>query len=146
MLAHPRLAPSVARGSGERDVDPNYAPYVPILACAILVVGMGAAILLLNRFLGPRRPTREKGIPYESGDEPHARPRQRFSVKFYMTAILFLVFDLEVVFIYPWAAKYNDFLADGAFGGVALGAMLFFLAVLTLGLVYEWKRGAMDWE
>ena len=127
-------------------MDPNYAPYVPILACSILVIGLAAAILILNRVLGPRRPTREKGIPYESGDEPYARPRHRFSVKFYMTAILFLVFDLEVVFIYPWAAKYSDWLKDDAFAGVAFGGMMMFITVLTLGLVYEWKRGAMKWE
>lgn len=127
-------------------MDSNYAPYVPVVACSILVVGMAALILLLNRMLGPRRSTREKGIPYESGDEPLGKPRHRFSVKFYMTAILFLIFDLEVVFIYPWAAKYNDFLADSAFGGIAFGGMMFFIAVLTLGLVYEYKRGAMNWE
>lgn len=127
-------------------MDPNYAPYVPVLACLILVVGLAAVILILNRMLGPRRPTREKGIPYESGDEPVSRPRQRFSVKFYMTAILFLVFDLEVVFIYPWASKYSDWLADPSFAGVAFGGMMFFIAVLTLGLVYEYKRGAMEWE
>lgn len=127
-------------------MDPNYAPYVPVLACTILVAGLAAAILILNRLLGPRRPTREKGIPYESGDEPVSHPRSRLSVKFYMTAILFLVFDLEVVFIYPWAARYSDWLKDDAFAGVAFGGMMMFIAVLTLGLVYEYKRGAMKWE
>lgn len=127
-------------------MDPNYAPYVPVIACSILVIGLAAVILVLNRILGPRRPTREKGIPYESGVEPFARPRQRFSVKFYMTAILFLVFDLEVVFIYPWASKYAEWLKDDAFAGVAFGGMMMFIAVLTLGLVYEYKRGAMKWE
>ena len=126
-------------------MDPNYAPYVPILACSILVLGLGAIILILNYMLGPRRPTREKGIPYESGDNPHAQPRRRFSVKFYMTAILFLVFDLEVVFIYPWASKYSEWL-DSPFGGIAFGGMMVFITILTLGLVYEYKRGAMEWE
>jgi NADH-quinone oxidoreductase subunit A len=119
---------------------------VSVLACSIFVLGLGAVILILNYMLGPRRPTREKGIPYESGDEPHSKPRQRFSVKFYITAILFLVFDLEVVFIYPWASKYSDWLKDDAFAGIAFGGMMVFVAVLTLGLVYEWKRGAMEWE
>jgi len=127
-------------------MDPNYAPYVPIVACLILVIGMGAAILLLNHVLGPRRPNKVKGIVYESGVEPQAHARSRFSVKFYMTAILFLVFDLEVVFIYPWAKNYSAFLADDSFAGVALGSMIFFIAILTLGLVYEYKRGAMEWE
>lgn len=127
-------------------MDPNYAPYVPVAVVSILVVGLAAVILLLNRMLGPRRPTREKGLPYESGVDPVSRPRQRFSVKFYMTAILFLVFDLEIVFIYPWAVRYKAWLADDAFAPVALGSMLFFVLVLALGLIYEWKRGAMNWE
>jgi len=63
-----------------------------------------------------------------------------------MKAILFLVFDLEVVFIYPWPSRYGDWLRDESFAGVALGGMMFFIALLTLGLVYEWKRGAMKWE
>ena len=127
-------------------MDPNYAPYVPIVVCSIVVVGLAATILILNRLIGPRRPTHEKGIPYESGDDPISRPRNRFSVKFYMTAMMFLVFDLEIVFVFPWAAKYKDFLADDAMAGVAFWGMLVFVAVLTLGLVYEWKRGAMKWE
>lgn len=127
-------------------MDPQYAPYVPVLACLILVVGLAAVILILNKLLGPARPTREKGMPYEGGYDPISKPRQRFSVKFYMTAILFLVFDLEVVFIYPWASKYSEWLGDSTFGGIALGAMLFFVTILSLGLVYEWKRGAMEWE
>ncbi|PIE65944.1 MAG: NADH-quinone oxidoreductase subunit A, partial [Deltaproteobacteria bacterium] len=77
---------------------------------------------------------------------PRANPRQRFSVKFYMTAILFLVFDLEVVFIYPWATRYKAWLADDGFGHVAFWGMAVFVAILSLGLLYEWKRGAMDWE
>jgi len=127
-------------------LDPQYAPYVPVLVCIILVVGLAAVILILNNIIGPRRPTREKGIPYESGDEPISKPRSRHSVKFYMTAILFLVFDLEVVFIYPWASKYGDWLADPGFAGVAFGGMMVFVTILTLGLVYEYKRGAMEWE
>jgi len=123
-----------------------YQPYVPVIVVAILVIGLAAIILVLNRVLGPRRPTNIKSIPYESGVDPADSPRHRFSVKFYMTAILFLVFDLEVVFIYPWASKYNDFLADDAFAPIALGGMLFFVVVLGLGLLYEWKRGAMEWE
>lgn len=123
-----------------------YEPYVPVVVIGIAVVGLAAIILLLNRILGPRRMTSVKAIPYESGADPAQTARHRFSVKFYMTAILFLVFDLEVVFIYPWAAKYTDFLDEGAFGAVALGGMLFFLVVLGLGLLYEWKRGSLEWE
>ena len=123
-----------------------YAGYVPILLITMIVVGLAMVILLLNRILGPRRMTKTKAIPYESGVDPTDTARQRFSVKFYMTAILFLVFDLEVVFILPWAVKYNDFLADGSFAGVAFGGMAFFVGVLALGLLYEWKRGSLNWE
>jgi len=127
-------------------MDPNYAPWVPVAVCTILVVGLAATILILNFMIGPRRPTREKGVPYESGDTPVSQPRQRFSVKFYMTAMLFLVFDLEIVFIIPWATRYSDWLAEPAFAPVAFWGMAFFIVILTLGLLYEWKRGAMDWE
>ena len=127
-------------------MDPNYAPYVPVVVVTILVVGLAGVILLLNRMLGPRRPTKIKAMAFESGVDPVGKPRHRFSVKFYMTAILFLVFDLEVVFIYPWATRYRGWLADDAFAPVAFGGMLVFLIILTLGLLYEWKRGAMDWE
>jgi len=127
-------------------LDPNYAPYVPVVVVTILVVGLAGVILLLNRMLGPRRPTKVKAIPFESGADPVGKPRQRFSVKFYMTAILFLVFDLEVVFIYPWATRYRSWLQDDTFAPVAFGSMIVFLIILTLGLLYEWKRGAMDWE
>ena len=123
-----------------------YGPYVPALLIGMVATGMASIILLLNYILGPKRPTAVKGIPYESGVDPIAQPRHRFSVQFYMTAILFLIFDLEVVFIYPWAVNYNSLLADERFAGAAFGSMAVFLVILTLGLLYEWKRGAMKWE
>ena len=123
-----------------------YGEYIPVILITIAVMGLAATILLLNRAVGPRRMTKEKGIPYESGVDPVDSARHRFSVKFYMTAILFLVFDLEVVFILPWAVNYRDFLQDEAFAGVAFGGMAFFVAVLGLGLLYEWKRGSLNWE
>lgn len=126
-------------------MDPSYEPYVPIIASAIFVVALVAVILILNRFLGPRRPTKIKSIPWESGVDPVAQPRRRHPVKFYMTGILFLVFDLEIVFIYPWASRYKEWLG-GDFGGIALGSMLVFITILMVGFVYEYKRGAMEWE
>jgi len=137
----------VTVGGWERTtLDPNYAPYVPVVVVTILVVGLAAVILLLNRMLGPRRPTKIKAIAFESGADPISKPRTRMSVKFYMTAILFLVFDLEVVFIYPWATQYKTWLADDAFAPIAFGGMILFITIVTLGLLYEWKRGAMEWE
>jgi NADH-quinone oxidoreductase subunit A len=127
-------------------VSPVYEPYLVVVLVSILVVGIAGSILLLNFWLGPRRPTHIKGLPYESGVDPADNPRHRFSVKFYLTAILFLVFDLEVVFLYPWAAKYLDFLKTEEMAGVALAAMLVFIAELGLGFVYVLKRGALSWE
>ncbi|MCB9729079.1 MAG: NADH-quinone oxidoreductase subunit A [Deltaproteobacteria bacterium] len=123
-----------------------YEPYIPVLLIAMIVVVLAGVILLANGLLGPKRPTRLKGIPYESGVDPVDSPRHRFSVKFYMTAILFLVFDLEVVFLYPWAVNYNGFLADPGFAATAFGSMAAFLVILALGLFYEYKRGAMSWD
>lgn len=123
-----------------------YEPYIAVLLVLIVVVGVAGVILVANYALGPRRPTRIKAIPYEGGQDPISNPRQRMSVKFYMTAILFLVFDLEVVFIYPWAAKYSDFLAEPAMAPLAFWGMGFFVVVLSLGLLYEWRRGSLSWE
>lgn len=128
------------------NMSPYYEPYAAAAVAAIIVIGVAGIILILNRVLGPRRMTRIKATPFESGKDPADSPRHRFTIKFYMTAILFLVFDLEVVFIYPWAAKFRDFLADSDFAAVGLLGMLAFVTVLALGLLYEWRRGAMDWE
>ena len=116
-----------------------YEPYVPVLLVTLLVIGMAAVILILNYALGPKRPTRVKAIPYESGVDPADSPRHRFSVKFYMTAILFLVFDLEVVFLYPWAVVYRDL------GMLGFAEICVFMGVLMVGFVYAWANGALEW-
>lgn len=124
----------------------HIAPYLPIFIVSLLVVAGVFAIFLLNEFLGPKRPSKSKGEAFECGNPPSTDTRRRFSVKYYVIGILFLVFDVEAVFLFPWAAEYKHFLSMGDFALVALVEMLLFVGILTFGLVYVWKRGALRWE
>jgi NADH-quinone oxidoreductase subunit A len=114
-----------------------YLPVMIMLAVATLVaVGMFTA----TSVLGPKNMTAAKAIPYESGSETEGARHVKLSVKFYLTAILFVVFDIEAVFLYPWAALFRDL------GWLGFAEMLAFLVILTLTLVYAWKKGALEWE
>ena len=116
------------------------SPYLP-MAILLLVGGvMAVAISFLAHFLGPRKPNALKGTTFEAGSESSGHARQRFAVKFYVVALLFIVFDVEAVFLYPWAVKFREL---GWFG---YGEMLVFASTLVVGLVYVWKKGALDWE
>jgi len=116
------------------------APYLS-LAIAMLVAGvMAVAIVFVASVLGPKRPTRIKLEPFECGSEPVGSARQRFAVKFYVVALLFIVFDVEAVFLYPWAVNFK---ALAWFGYLE---MLVFALTLVIGLAYVWKKGALDWE
>lgn len=115
----------------------SYIPlFLQLAAAAVLALGMFTA----TSILGPKNPTPEKLIPYESGSESTGARHVRLSVKFYLTAILFTVFDVEAVFLYPWAVRFRQL------GTTGFLSMLAFLAVLTLGLAYAWKKGALEWE
>lgn len=114
--------------------------YIPIAIMIIIGVIAGVVFANINRFLGPRRPTEEKLSTYESGMEPVRTARERFSVKFYLVAMLFIVFDIEIVFLYPWAVVFRQLAPAGII------AMIFFLVILVIGLVYEWRKGGMDWR
>ena len=114
--------------------------YIPLLMLIGFVVVNGAAFLILSWVLSHRRPTVVKGTPYESGMPPLGNARERFSVKFYLVAMLFIVFDLEVVFMIPWAQAFRSL---GLFG---LAEMAVFIFILVVGYVYVWKRGALEWE
>lgn len=130
--------------------------YLPVLLLLGFVVANAALILGLSHLLTRHRPTPVKQEPYESGMPVLGDARERFSVKFYMVAMLFIVFDVETVLLVPWAAYYQQLscampLVSGycppsqvSFYG--LGAMLVFMAVLVLGFIYEWKKGAMQWD
>ncbi len=121
------------------------AAYLPILIQVILATGVGLAILTVNRVLAQRVRTKNaiKDSAYECGVKSEGVIHTRFSVKFYVTAMLFILFDIEVVFLIPWAFIYRDFLANNI---AILSPIFFFLFVLVLGLVYEVKKGALEWE
>jgi NADH-quinone oxidoreductase subunit A len=104
-----------------------------------------AGIVVLSALLGKGRKSEEKYLPYECGLDPIGSPRRRFSVKFFLIAILFIVFDVEVVFLYPWSAAFKGFKTDGA-GNFAFIVAAVFLSILLIGLIYAWGKGALEWE
>jgi NADH-quinone oxidoreductase subunit A len=114
--------------------------YIPVLISLIIGGVIVGAMTNLNRLVGPRRPTAIKGAIFECGNAPTGPGWGRFSIKFYMVAILFIVFDVEVVFMYPWAVIYRDL---GLFGFVE---MMTFMVILLIGYAYAWKKGALEWR
>jgi len=117
-------------------------PYIPLLLLIVFVVANGILMVGLSQVLSTYRRTPVKLEPYESGMPALGDSRERFSVKFYLVAMLFIVFDIEVVFMVPWAVAFRQVPAAS---GYLLGVMGFFLAVLTAAFVYAWKRGALEW-
>lgn len=121
------------------------SPYVPVLVLLLIAGVMCVAISILATVLGPRRITLIKETAFECGSPSTGDPHARHSVKFYLVALLFIVFDIESVFIYPWGALLRDFATDGL-GWFAYAEMLSFMATLALGLVYVWRKGALEWN
>ncbi len=120
------------------------ADYVPILILVVLAVGMSAIAIALSALLGPRKPTPVKLSPYESGMVPVGDARLRFSVKFFRVAILFILFDVEAIFLYPWAVLFRRLSPAGKLLGFA--EILAFLAILFVGYLYAWRKGALEWD
>lgn len=114
--------------------------YVPLIALTLISVVMAGALPLVSSLVGTRRPSERKNQPYECGITPEMDAAGPVSIKFGITAMLFLLFDIEVIFMYPWAASY------GQLGWFGLFEMLVFLAILGVGYAYVWKRGAFQWE
>lgn len=114
--------------------------YLPLLLLIGFVVLNAVGMLLLSHLVSPRRPTDVKGSPYESGITPLGGTQDRFSVKFYLVAMLFVVFDIEVVFLIPWGVAFRQL------GLAGLVAMTVFILILEVGHVYAWKRGALEWD
>src|SRR5476651_2470967 len=114
--------------------------YLPILIFMGLAAVLGLALFTIGWIAGPRRPNAEKLSPYECGFEAFEDSRMRFDVRYYLVAILFIVFDLEIAFFFPWAVALAKI---GLFGLVAMGV---FLAILVVGFIYEWKKGALEWD
>jgi NADH-quinone oxidoreductase subunit A len=136
-----------ARGGGSRIGDGPSLPmdsllreYFPILIFIAIAGGVAVAMVSGSFLLGRQRPDSEKLSPYECGFEPFEDARIRFDVRYYLVAILFIIFDLEVAFLFPWAVSLGDI---GLFG---FWSMVVFLAVLTIGFIYEWRKGALEWE
>ncbi len=114
--------------------------YLPVLIFVIIALVMGGAVIGLGFILGPRRYDSEKLSAYECGFEAFEDSRMKFDVRYYLVAILFIIFDLEIAFLFPWAIVLKQI---GLFG---FAAMAIFLGVLVIGFIYEWKKGALEWE
>jgi len=114
--------------------------YLPILIFIIVGLAIGGIMIALGFVLGPHRPNSEKLSPYECGFEAFEDSRMKFDVRYYLVAILFIIFDLEIAFLFPWAIVLENI---GWFGYIA---MSIFLGILVIGFIYEWKKGALEWE
>ncbi len=114
--------------------------YLPILIFIVIGLVMGTVLLFVGLVLGPNRPDAEKGSPFECGFEAFEDARMKLDVRYYLVAILFIIFDLEIAFLFPWAVVLDSI---GLAGIVAMGI---FLTVLVVGFIYEWKKGALEWE
>lgn len=117
-----------------------FESYIPLMLMVATGFGVAVAFLLLAEWLGARRSTRGKKTTYESGMEPIGNARDRFSVKYYMVAMSFIVFDVEVLFIYPWAVRFKSL------PGVAIISMAIFILILLAGYIYELRKGGLDWD
>ncbi|HEX8010742.1 MAG TPA: NADH-quinone oxidoreductase subunit A [Casimicrobiaceae bacterium] len=114
--------------------------YFPVLLFIIVGVGVGLMLLNVGRFLSPNRPDAQKLSPYECGFEAFEDARMKFDVRYYLIAILFILFDLESAFLFPWAVALPEI------GGFGFWSMMIFLLLLVVGFVYEWKKGGLEWE
>ena len=137
MHAGPRPRASADRTRRDKRV---LAEYLPTLLFLIVATGIGIALMVAGRFLGPRRPDAQKLSPYECGFEAFEDARMKFDVRYYLIAIQFIVFDLEIIFIVPWTLVFQEL------GPRALVTMGLFVGMLFLGFVYVWKKGALEWE
>ncbi len=114
--------------------------YLPILMFFGVAVAMAIGMVVASLIVARQHPDAEKLSPYECGFEPFGDARRQFDVRFYLVAILFIIFDLEVAFLFPWAVAF------GGLGWFGFWSMMIFLAILTIGFVYEWRKGALEWE
>ena len=114
--------------------------YFSILIFIFIALGLSVGFIILNLMFSPKNPDPEKLSAYECGFEPFEDSRMEFDVRFYLVAILFIIFDLEIAFLFPWA------ISLGKIGLLGFSSMMIFLFILTIGFIYEWKKGALDWE
>jgi len=116
------------------------AEYFPVLLFLVVSAGVGIALIVIGNLLGPRKPAAEKNAPYECGFEAFEDARMKFDVRYYLIAILFILFDLEIAFLFPWAIVLTEL---GWYGVISMSV---FLLILVVGFVYEWMKGALEWE
>lgn len=114
--------------------------YVPVVIMLLLAVATAAGMLVATSVIGPKKKFADKMEPFECGESPIVSPKQRYSVKFYLVALFFVIFDIEAVFVYPWAVLFKDL---GLFGFIE---MMIFITILAIGLLYVWRRGALEWQ
>jgi len=119
--------------------------FVPLLIMFLVAAGLSLTFLKLAEVLGPKRPSAVKSSAYESGMDPVGTARDRYSVKFYLVAMIFIIFDVEIVFMYPWAVSFSEFVAAGA-GPGSLLVITVFTVILLIGLLYDVKKGGLDWD
>jgi NADH-quinone oxidoreductase subunit A len=120
---------------------PEYiSNYLPILIFFCIAIALSIVVVAIPYFMAPSNPDKEKLSPYECGFEPFGDSRAEFDVRFYLVAILFIIFDLEITFLFPWA------ITLGSIGLFGFWSMMVFLGVLTVGFIYEWSKGALEWE
>jgi NADH-quinone oxidoreductase subunit A len=115
-------------------------PYYPIATLVILATALALVVVLLGALFGPRRPTARKMQPYESGMNPYGPGTRRMTVRYYLIAVLFILFDVEVIFFFPWAVVFRSLGVPG------LVEMIIFITILEVAYVYAWKKGALEWE
>jgi NADH-quinone oxidoreductase subunit A len=124
--------------------------YAPIAVMFIVAAGFGASQLMVTQLIGPRKRTATKLMPYECGKDPVGSARDRYSIKFYTVAVIFLLFDIEVLFMIPFAVAFKELMAQQKISGIAFGTIAFieiliFVATLVVGYIYVWKKGTFDW-
>ena len=121
-------------------MDPYFREYLPIVILLVITVGLGLVLILSAALIAIRNPDPEKVSAYECGFNAFDDARMKFDVRFYLVSILFIIFDLEVAFLFPWAVSFSEI------SMTAFWSMMVFLGVLTIGFAYEWKKGALEWE
>ncbi|HEX9013698.1 MAG TPA: NADH-quinone oxidoreductase subunit A [Anaerolineaceae bacterium] len=114
--------------------------YLPLLVLIILAAVLGGLVVILGHSFGPHHPTLRKGLPYESGMTPYGPGIRRITIRYYLIAVLFILFDVEVVFFLPWAVVFRKL------GVFSLVEMIIFIVILLVGYIYAWKKGALEWE
>ena len=124
----------------------EFSNYLPVLLIIIMAVVFGVVNLLASGLLGPKRSGEVKNSTYESGMDPIGTARKRFNIRFYILAMTFLVFDIEIIFLYPWAVDFTQLEQGSSEAALFLGRILFFLATSIVAYIYAWKKGVFDWD